>query len=99
MTHERTSTALRRAVLAVTLLDQGSLAELETRERGVVRPRTLDGSLLEITWDELVAAAGDPSGRLPDALVQRRLARWLRLRIALDQMLHAAGTAERGKPW
>ena len=91
MTDERTSTALRRAVLAVTLLDQGALAELETRERAVVRPRTLDGSPLEIPWDELVAAAGDPSGRLSDTLVQRRLARWLRLRIALDEMLHAAG--------
>ena len=89
MTADRTSTALRRAVLAVTLTDHGPLAELETREPGVVRSRTLDGSLLQIGWGELVLAAGDPAGELPDPFVHRRLGRWLRLRIALDEMLHA----------
>jgi hypothetical protein len=84
------STALRRAILAVTLLDRGPLADLETREAGVVRSRPADGSLLTIEWGELVLAAGDPSGALPDPVVQRRLARWLRLRIALDDRLHAA---------
>jgi hypothetical protein len=91
VTGERTSTALRRSVLAVTLLDHGTLAELETRDEGAVHVRTLDSSLLVIGWGELVLAAGDPAGILPDPLVQRRLARWLRLRVALDEMLHAAG--------
>ena len=83
------STALRRAVLAVTLLDRGPLAELETRDAGAVHRRALDGTPLTIGWGELVLAAGDPCGALPDTALQRRLARWLRLRIALDEMLHA----------
>jgi len=91
VTGERTSTALRRSVLAVTLLDRGSLADLETRDEGVVHARALDESHLLIGWGELVLAAGDPAGALPDAAVQRRLARWLRLRVGLDEMLHAAG--------
>lgn len=90
VTGERTSTALRRSVLAVTLLDHGSLADLETREEGVVHIRALDASHLVIAWGELVLAAGDPAGSLPDSQVQRRVARWLRLRVALDEMLHAA---------
>jgi hypothetical protein len=86
---ERVSTALRRAVLAVTLLDRGSLGELETRDTGVVHTRPLDGSTLTIGWGEVVLAAGDPAEAVSDAGVQRRIARWLRLRIALDAQLHA----------
>jgi len=90
VTDQRTSTALRRAVLAVTLLDRGPLADLETREDGVVHRRIVDGSDLLVGWGELVLAAGDPSGDRADSTIQRRLGRWLRLRVALDQMLHAA---------
>jgi hypothetical protein len=89
VTDQRSSTTLRRAVLAVTLLDRGPLADLETCEAGVVHTRLVDGSPLLIGWGELVLAAGDPSGALPDSAVQRRLSRWLRLRVALDQMIHA----------
>ena len=90
MDQTRASTALRRSVLAVTLLDHGTLADLETREQGAVHVRALDSSHLVVGWGELVLAAGDPGGTLPDSVVQRRLARWLRLRVALDTMLHAA---------
>jgi hypothetical protein len=83
------SPALRRAVLAVTLVDRGPLGELETRDSGAVHRRASDGSLLTIGWGELVLAAGEPSGAVPDGTLQRRVARWLRLRIALDEMLHA----------
>ncbi|MDA8434937.1 MAG: hypothetical protein M0Z98_03000 [Actinomycetales bacterium] len=89
MSDERVSTALRRAVLAVTLLDRGPLADLEARDAGAVHTRPLDGSTLTIGWGELVLAAGDPAQAVPDTTVQRRIARWLRLRVALDEMLHA----------
>lgn len=74
----------------MTLLDRGPLAELETRDEGLVLCRRLDATPLTIAWGELVLAAGDPRGELPDPVVQRRLARWLRLRVALDESLHAA---------
>ena len=78
----------------MTLVDHGPLADIETREHGVVRSRPADGSLLEVPWDELVTAAGDPSCRLPDVALQRRIARWLRLRVALDEQVHLNDEAE-----
>lgn len=73
----------------MTLVDRGPLGELETRDAGALYRRPQDGSALVIGWGELVLAAGDPWGALPEAAVQRRVARWLRLRIALDEVLHA----------
>ena len=84
------STALRRAVLAVTLVDRGRLAALETRADGLELERAVDATTLTIRWGELLLAAGDPDGRVPEPVVRRRLARWLRLRVALDDVLHAA---------
>ena len=77
-------------MLAVTLVDRGPLGELETRDSGALFRRAQDGTALLIGWGELLLAAGDPSGTVPEPVVRRRVARWLRLRIALDERLHAA---------
>jgi hypothetical protein len=86
----REPTALRRAVLAASLTDHGSLAELETRDVGVVHPGVAGGPPLTLAWSELVTATGDPRGELPLRVAQRRVARWMRLRILLHE-LTAAG--------
>lgn len=82
----REPTALRRAVLAASLTDDGSLAELETRDAGVVHGGIGGGPAVTITWTELVAATGDPHGLLPLRVAQRRVARWMRLRILLHEL-------------
>ncbi len=85
------STALRRAVLAVTLLDRGTLSEVETLDIGVLIPRGPDAWPLCVPWGELVLAAGETSDDLPAESLQRRVARWMRLRLHIEALF---GTAD-----
>jgi hypothetical protein len=82
----RTATALRRAVLAVTLLDTGSLADIEVRDAGVLLPRPGCRPLV-VPWDDIACAAGQRPTQRPEAEIRRRVARWLRLRLAVDELL------------
>ncbi len=91
MSEPRESTALRRAVLAALLLDRGPLLELEIAEAGVVRP----GTTLAVAWGELLLAAGDPREVGPERVRARRVARWLRLRVALHDLLDDPRVADR----
>ena len=84
VTQVQSSIPLRRVVLAVSLLDRGSLTDIEPRDFGVVVPRSGDSPLL-ISWDEISEAVSEPD--LPDSVAQRRLARWLRLRLVIDALL------------
>ena len=95
MTASRTTTALRRAVLSATLLDQGSLADLETTDAGVVRPATETAGPLLVAWGELLLAAGDPDATLAGAEISRRVTRWLRLRVALHDLVELGGDTAR----
>jgi hypothetical protein len=107
VTQPRESPALRRAVLAVTLLDRSTLAELDITDAGVTRC-TGGGTPLTVPWGELLLAAGDPLDLGPEPVRRRRIARWLRLRIALhdlidgptvtDRVAAAAGVVARVRP-
>ena len=76
-----TPVELRRDVLAVTLLDDGVLGQIDIDDDGAhARCHT---STIVITWDELAVAADiSPSG-VSGADIRRRIARWMRLRILL----------------
>lgn len=90
----RASSALRRDVLAVSLLDRGCLAELEITDAGV--HRMVDSApTLTVVWGELLLAAGDPAEESPDSVRRRRIARWLRLRIALHELLDSPAVLDR----
>lgn len=80
---------LRRAVLAVVLMGEDALGELRTRDDGVLHEGPAAPPLV-ITWDELLTAVGDVDALTVPAL-QRRVGRWLRLRVALHDVLHAVG--------
>jgi hypothetical protein len=95
MTGNRTPTALRRAVLSATLLDQGSLVDLEIGDDGVSRAATEIAGPLLIAWGELILAAGDPTDELSFAEVGRRVTRWLRLRVALHDLIELGGDTAR----
>jgi len=82
-------TRLRRAVLAVTLLDEGHVADLQPRDEGVLHD-VPGGVSLVISWTELVLAAADDEEVLPDRVLQRRVGRWVRLRVALHDLVHGA---------
>ena len=79
MTTAREPAALRRAVLAITLLDQGALADLEVVDGGVQR-RRVDRRRPSSAWDELLLAGGDPADDAAEPVRRRRVARWLRVR-------------------
>jgi hypothetical protein len=82
-------------VLAVTLLDRGSLCDLEPRDAGVVLPRP-GLRPLTVTWDEIRAAVGeDPD--VSESDIRRRVARWLRLRLALDTLLRVESIDREGQ--
>ena len=88
------STALRRAVLAVTLLDGGSLAEVETLDIGVLIPRGPDAWPLCVPWSELVLAAGSDAEEIPPEALRRRVARWMRLRLHVEAVFGTADSRE-----
>lgn len=85
------STALRRAVLAVSLLD-ADLADVELSDAGVSLGAA--GSTLAVGWGELVLAAGGSD--TPGDEVQRRVRRWLRLRRAVAEAVAVADSPESG---
>ena len=93
MSTPRESTALRRAVLAVTLLDQGDLAELEVVEGGVQRGGRHPSPVL--AWDELLLAGGDPNDESGEPVRRRRIARWLRIRLLVHDLVEGPGVADR----
>ncbi len=99
MTADRATTALRRAVLGVTLQDDGVLGDLQVRDDGVVRPGTDGLDDLTVPWGELLLASGDPTAAEPG--VARRVARWLRLRIHLHERLsdQASDGPHAGRAW
>jgi hypothetical protein len=80
-------------VLAVTLLDQGDLAELEVVEGGVLRRGTRPSPV--IPWDELLLAGGDPQDEAGEPVRRRRIARWLRVRLLLHDLLDAPDVPDR----
>jgi hypothetical protein len=89
----REPTALRRAVLAVTLLDQGDLADLEVVDGGVRRTGQHPSPV--IAWDELLLAGGDPHDETGEAVRRRRIARWLRIRLLLHDLVDGPHVPDR----
>ncbi|CAB4850922.1 MAG: hypothetical protein F2911_09340 [Actinobacteria bacterium] len=87
---------VRRALLAVTLVDNSVLSDLEILDTGIVCPAAPNREPLLINWHELLTAAGDPQQPQLDSCLQRRIARWLRLRMAIDGMATPDGTSPRG---
>lgn len=88
------STALRRAVLAVALLDGGSLSEVETLDIGVLIPRGPGAWPLCVPWGELVLAGGEDSGAVAPDELKRRVARWMRLRLHIEALFGTADSRE-----
>jgi hypothetical protein len=99
VTADRATTALRRAVLGVTLQDDGVLGDLQVRDAGVVLPGNEGLDELSVPWGELLLASGDPTGADPAA--GRRIARWLRLRVLLHAHLSDGSTDgdKAGRAW
>ena len=93
MTTPREPAALRRAVLAITLLDQGELADLEVVEGGVRRAGRRPSPVL--CWDELLLAGGDPHDDAGEPVRRRRVARWIRIRLLLHDLLDAPDVVDR----
>ncbi|MFC6238268.1 hypothetical protein [Longivirga aurantiaca] len=84
--------ALRRAVLSLTLTEDGAVGDLQTRTDGVVHTG-VDGDEMLVRWPELfLAVAHDGPGELTAAETCRRVGRWLRLRIALHDLMSLPGT-------
>jgi hypothetical protein len=79
--------SLRRAVLAAVLTGEDAVGDLQTRDDGVLHAHPPD---LLVPWTELVRGIGDPDA-LPVSVLQRRVGRWLRLRVTLHDLLHADG--------
>jgi hypothetical protein len=92
---DRVPTALRRAVLAVTLLDPGPLADCEPRDDGVLVPRA-SGAPVLVSWGEIVLASGGATVEVSSEALQRRVARWLRLRLHLADALEVADSPATG---
>ncbi|MGD9957410.1 MAG: hypothetical protein AB7O74_01770 [Candidatus Nanopelagicales bacterium] len=90
--------ALRRAVLSLTLTEDGSIGDLQTRTDGVVHIDAAGAELL-IRWPELFLAAGyaGVDDDLPGDETTRRVGRWLRLRIALHELMSLPGTPEEAR--
>ena len=88
------STALRRAVLAVTLLDSGGLSEVETLDIGVLIPRGPGAWPLCVPWRELVVAGGDDAETIAPEALQRRVARWMRLRLHVEALFGLADSRD-----
>jgi hypothetical protein len=84
--------ALRRAVLSLILMEDGAIGDLETRADGVVHIGA-DGQPMLVRWAELLLAVAD-DGELTAEEVSRRVGRWLRLRVALHELLALPGTPE-----
>ncbi len=86
--------ALRRAVLSLTLTEDGAVGDLQTRTDGVVHTGVAGDEML-VRWPELfLAVAHDGPGELTAAETARRVGRWLRLRIALHDLMALPGTPE-----
>jgi hypothetical protein len=84
--------ALRRAVLSLILTADGPVGELETTDDGVVHTGA-DGTPMLVRWAELLLAVADDDDLTFDEIT-RRVGRWLRLRIALHDLLSLPGTTE-----
>lgn len=88
----RQSTRLRRSVLGASLYDQGLLANLVIDDDGLLVP-TVHSDPVRIRWEELVSAAGDADRLGREAALTRRIARWLRLRSAVADLITTSGVA------
>lgn len=89
--------ALRRAVLSLTLTEDGAVGDLQTRTDGVVHTGVAGDEML-VRWPELfLAVAHDGPGELTAAETGRRVGRWLRLRIALHDLMALPGTPEEAR--
>lgn len=89
--------ALRRAVLSLTLTEDGAVGDLQTRTDGVVHTGVAGDEML-VRWPELfLAVAHDGPGELTAAETARRVGRWLRLRIALHDLMALPGTPEEAR--
>ena len=75
---ETPSGQLRRAVLALMLLEPGILGELEVLDDGVHVP--LAESELVVSWEECALAADLSADMEASPQTRRRLARWIKLR-------------------
>ena len=82
---------LRRAVLATVLTGDDAVGDLETRDDGVLH-RCAGAPDLLVGWAELSDGVGDAEA-LSVPVLQRRVGRWLRLRVALHDLLHAGDDA------
>lgn len=90
--------ALRRAVLALTLTEDGAVGELQTRTDGVVHVDAAGAEML-VRWPELFLAVGYDGAHddLDPAATARRVGRWLRLRIHLHELMALPGTPEEAR--
>jgi hypothetical protein len=88
----RPSTRLRRSVLAASLYDKGLLANLVIDDDGLSVP-TVHSEPVRVRWDELVAVPGNADQLGREASLTRRVARWLRLRSAVDDLITTVGVA------
>ena len=99
MAADRSTRALRRAVLELSLRDDAVLTSIETDNAGT----TVEGfgARLTVPWDELTLASGDPRELLPPAALARRVRRWLRLRVLLESRVGAAAPEgpDAGRAW
>jgi len=80
---------LRREVLAVMLLDDGVLANLDLDDDGVYAPPG-DADVF-MDWAELATAADADTAMQSPPAIRRRIARWMRLRIMLAQWAATLG--------
>lgn len=87
--------ALRRAVLSLTLTADDLVGDLQTRTDGVVHVDPVGTEML-VSWPELFLAAGWAGGDddLPAGPTTRRVARWLRLRTAIHDLMALPGTPQ-----
>lgn len=80
---------LRREVLAVMLLDDAGLGDLDLGDDGV--HAVADSSSVFMSWSELDEAADlNPVSDTPTS-IRRRIARWMRLRIHLSMLATTLG--------
>ena len=68
-------------MLAVTLLDDGVLAQIDIDDDGA--HARCDNSTIVMSWQELAVSAGSTPSGSAGVDIRRRIARWMRLRILL----------------
>ncbi|MCA0329611.1 MAG: hypothetical protein LCI03_06845 [Actinobacteria bacterium] len=92
MTAVPPATPLRRAVLAVVLSSDDALGDVELTDDGIHHEPEGFPPLL-VSWNELQLAA---DGAADSALLARRVARWMRLRVHVHALVHSDGDARDG---